>query len=197
MTIAHRPFTDYDTYVYRQGGKARNSSAKLMRHLDRNIASYTRLFQNARPHLKAGPVLCLGARTGAESIGAERAGFTGSVGIDLHPAGPTVLQADWHDLPFPDCVFANAYSNSLDHCFDLEKMAGQVRRVLGKGGRFYVMATNRPNKSAEKWLSIPSNEALYWDSSADLSAAICAYGFTEIHAWRKGKWGNHILRVNK
>lgn len=195
--IAHRPFKDYETYKYRQGGKARNSSAKLMRHLDRNIRSYTRLFENAKPHLKDGPVLCLGARTGAESIGAARAGFAGSVGIDLHPAGPTVIEADWHELPFRDGIFANAYCNSLDHCFDLERMALQVRRVLGKGGRFYVMATNRPGKTAEKWLSNSSNEALYWDSSADLSEAICAYGYTEIHAWRKGKWGNHILRVNK
>jgi SAM-dependent methyltransferase len=197
MTIAHRPFTDYDTYVYRQGGKARNSADRLMRHLDRNVRSYTTLFQNARPHLKAGPMLCLGARTGAESIGAERAGFTGSVGVDLHPAGPTVMAADWHSLPFADGTFANAYCNSLDHCLHLDRMAAEVHRVLGTGGRFYVMATNRPGKTVEKWLSIQSNEALYWDSSADLSAAICALGFTEVHSWRKGKWGNHILRVTK
>ncbi len=194
--IAHRPFPDYQNYVHRQGGKARNSSAKLLRHVGRNTESFTRTFRNAAPHLKAGPVLCLGARTGAESLGAEAAGFKGSVGVDLHPAGPTVIQGDWHNLPFADGTFANCYSNSLDHCLHLDKLAAEVRRVLGKGGRFYVMATNRPNKTAEKWLSIPSNEALYWDSSADLSAALCALGFTEIHSWRKGKWGNHILRAN-
>lgn len=194
--IAHRPFPTYDNYVHRQGGKARNSPEKLQRQLPRQLEQFTRIFRNARAHLKKGPVLCLGARTGAESMGATAAGFAGSVGIDLHPVGETVIQADWHNLPFEDGTFANAYSNSLDHCLHLDQLAAQVRRVLGRGGVFYVMATNRPGKSAEKWLSIPSNEALYWDTSADLSAAICAFGFTEVHSWRKGKWGNHILRRN-
>lgn len=196
--IAHRPFPTYENYVYRQGGKARNSSAKLQRHAAKNTRSFAAMFRKAAPHLKPGPVLCLGARTGAESNGALAAGFAGSVGIDLHPAGPSVIQCDWHDLaPFTDGTFANAYSNSLDHCFDLAKLAAEVRRVLTRDGRFYVMATNRPNKTAEKWLSIASNEALYWDTSADLSAAICALGFTETHKWRDGKWGHHILKPAK
>ena len=195
--MAHRPFPTYENYVYRQGGKARNSSEKLLRHLGKNTRSFRAMFEKAAPHLKPGPVLCLGARTGAESQGAIGAGFKGSVGIDLHPAGPTVIQGDWHQLQFPDHSFANAYSNSLDHCLDLEKLAAEVRRVLTRDGRFYVMATNRPNKTAEKWLSIASNEALYWDTSADLSAAICALGFTETHRWRDGKWGHHILKPRK
>lgn len=195
--IAHRPFADYDTYVYRQGGKARNSAAKLLRHMDRNTERFTHLFRNASPHLRPGPVLCLGARTGAESLGATAAGFKGSIGIDLHPAGPTVLRGDWHALEFPDGSFANAYTNSLDHCLHLNRMASELRRVLRLEGRFYLMATNRPGKSAETWLTNSSNEALYWDTSQDLADAICRFGFTQVHAWRKGKWGNHILQVTK
>ncbi len=196
--IAHRAFPDYETYVYRQGGKARNASGRLQRHLAKNTESFARMFLTAKPHLKPGSVLCLGARTGAESQGALRAGFPGSVGIDLHPAGPTVIQGDWHQLPFADRSFNNAYSNSLDHCFDLEKLASEIYRVLDRGGRFYLMATNRAGKTAESWIAnTKTNEALYWDSSADLSAAICAYGFTEVHAWRDGKWGHHILRSNR
>lgn len=198
MTIAHRSFIDYETYVHRQGEKARDSPEKLMRHIARSTDSFTSLFRDAAPHLNAGPVLCLGARTGAESLGAAAAGFTGSVGVDLHPVGPTVVKGDWHNLPFNDGLFANAYSNSLDHCLHLDLMAAEVHRVLGTGGRFYVMATNRPNKTAESWLSISnSNEALYWDTSADLSAAICAFGFTEIRSWHTGKWGHHILGRNQ
>ncbi len=193
--IAHRPFADYETYVYRQGGKARNASGWLDRHLEKNTHKFTRIFRNASAHLKKGPVLCLGARTGAESLGAVAAGFAGSVGIDLHPAGPTVLKGDWHALEFGDGTFANAYTNSLDHCLHLDRMATEVRRVLQRGGRFYVMATNRPGKTADKWLGISSNEALYWDTSQDLADSICDYGFTQVHAWRKGKWGNHILAV--
>lgn len=195
--IAQRSFSNYADYVHRQGGKARNASERLIRYLPRQTAQFTRTFRNAAAHLKPGPILCLGARTGAESLGANAAGFTGSLGIDLHPAGETVVRGDWHDLQFADHSFANAYSNSLDHCLHLDRLAAGLRRVLVPDGRFYVMATNRAGKSAEKWMQGASNEALYWDTSQDLADAICAFGFTQIHAWRKGKWGNHILAVTR
>lgn len=194
--IAHRSFPTYENYVHRQGGKARNSPEKLQRQLPRQLDQFHRIFRNAAQHLNQGrPVLCLGARTGAESLGANAAGFIGSVGMDLHPAGPTVVQGDWHAMAFDDHAFSNAFTNSLDHCLHLDQFAAEVRRVLTRDGRFYLMATNRPGKTAEKWLSITSNEALYWDTSQDLADAICGHGFTQVTAWRKGKWGNHILRV--
>jgi SAM-dependent methyltransferase len=193
--IAHRTFDSYDEYVYAQGGKARGCRDALLAHLPKNIESFARTFRRASKHLPPGAILCLGARTGAESIGATRAGFTGSVGIDLHPVGPTVLQADWHHLPFPDASFPNVYSNSLDHCLDLAQLAGEVRRVLTPQGRFYVMATNREGHTLEAWQAKGGNEALFWQTSADLAAAICAYGFVEAHTWRDGKWGHHVLRV--
>jgi SAM-dependent methyltransferase len=193
--IAHRNFDSYAEYTYKQGGKARGKRDELLASLPKNIESFARTFRRAAEHLASGPVLCLGARTGAESIGATQAGFAGSVGIDLHPVGPTVLHGDWHDLQFPDASFANVYSNSLDHCLDLEKLAGEVRRVLAPGGRFYVMATNREGHTLDAWLAKGGNEALFWQTSADLSAAICGYGFVEVKAWRDGKWGHHMLRL--
>jgi len=193
--IVHRAFKDYDEYVYKQGGKARGRRDHLLKHLGKNTENFTRTFQRAAPHLKAGSVLCLGARTGAESLGAEAAGFKGSVGIDLHPVGPTVRQGDWHDLPFPDASFENVYCNSLDHCLSLEKLTTQVRRVLKPGGRFYVMATNREGATLEAWLAKGGNEGLYWQSSDELRDAICAYGFTVTKAWHDGKWGHYVLKV--
>lgn len=193
-TLGHRDFPTYEAYVYHQGGKARGRREHLLTHLERNTESFTRVFSKAAPYLTPGPVLCLGARTGAESIGATRAGFAGSVGIDLHPVGPTVLQGDWHDLQFPDDSFANAYCNSLDHCLYLDKFAAEVRRVLLPGGRLYVMATNRP-QSEEEWRAKGGNEALYWRTSDDLREAICGVGFAPVTAWREGKWGHYILRV--
>lgn len=192
--IAHRPFPTYEDYVYKQGGKARGRRDHLLKHVEKNTESFTRTFQRARPHLKPGSILCLGARTGAESMGAVAAGFTGSVGIDLHPVGDTVLQGDWHNLAFPDASFANCYSNSLDHCLYLDKLAAQVRRVLMPGGRFYVMATNRP-KSLDEWLAEGGNEGLYWQTSDELRDAICEHGFTVIRAWRDGKWGHYVFGV--
>jgi SAM-dependent methyltransferase len=193
--IGHRAFETYEEYVYKQGGKARGRRDHLLKHLAKNREAFGRTFRAAAPHLKAGPILCLGARTGAESLGATDAGFKGSVGIDLHPVGPTVLQADWHNLPFPAASFANAYSNSLDHCFSLEKLSGQVQHVLMPGGRFYVMATNREGATLEAWLAKGGNEALYWQTSDDLRDALCGHGFVLRKAWRDGKWGHYVFEV--
>lgn len=195
--IARRPFTDYDEYVYKQGGKARGRRDHLLAHLQKNTAGFAKTFRKAAPHLKAGAILCLGARTGAESIGAAQAGFHGSVGIDLHPVGPTVLQGDWHDLQFPDASFQNVYSNSLDHCLHLDQLAAHVRRVLVSDGRFYVMASNRAGVTVEDWQAkwSKSNEALFWQTSDELRDAICALGFTTITSWRDGKWGHYVFGV--
>ena len=197
MRIAHREFPSYADYVYQQGGKARGKRDELLRHLPKNTEGFTRIFRQAKPHLMAGPVLCLGARTGAESLAAERAGFTGSVGIDLHPVGPTVIEADWHDLPFDAASFANCYSNSLDHCLSLERLTAGVRRVLRPSGRFYVMATNREDHTEAAWRQKPNNEALFWQTSDDLCEAICALGFELKKTWRTGKWGHYVLAVKR
>ncbi len=193
--IAQRTFTDYEEYVYKQGGKARGRREHLLAHLAKNTESFQRTFRRAAPHLKPGAILCLGARTGAESLGATAAGFTGSVGIDLHPVGPTVLRGDWHDLPFPDASFANAYTNSIDHCLYLDRLTSQVKRVLVKGGRFYLMATNREGATLDAWMAKGGNEALYWQSSDELSESVCTYGFDVKHAWRDGKWGHYVFGV--
>lgn len=194
--IAQRTFTDYAEYVYKQGGKARGRSEFLLAHLEKNTGSFQRIFSTAARHLKPGSILCLGARTGAESLGAVGAGFKGSVGIDLHPVGPTVLQGDWHDLQFPAASFANVYTNSLDHCLYLDRLTAQVTRVLVPDGRFYVMASNRP-KALDEWLSEGGNEGLYWQTSDNLRDAICGYGFEVTKAWREGKWGHYVFRVKR
>ena len=194
--ISYRPFETYEEYVHQQGAKARAKRDILLSHLPKNTAGYQKIFRHAAPHLKPGPVLCLGARTGAESIGAAQAGFKGSVGIDLHPVGPTVLQGDWHALSFASGSFANVYCNSLDHCLYLDQFAAEVQRVLVPDGRFYLMATNRPGVTPDSWLSKPGNEALYWETSDQLAEAVCGYSFAVTQSWRDGKWGHYILRVS-
>lgn len=198
MTIAHRAFETYEEYVYKQGGKARGRRDHLLAHVERNTVSFERTFRRASAHLKPGAVLCLGARTGAESVGATRAGFAGSVGIDLHPVGvigPSLQVGDWHDLQFADASFPNAYCNSLDHCLYLDKVSAEVQRVLQPGGRFYVMATNRAGASQEEWEAKGGNEALYWQTSHDLRDAIVGYGFVVEAEWRDGKWGHYVFTV--
>lgn len=193
--IAHRTFSNYDEYVYKQGGKARGRRDHLLKHLEKNRESFERTFRRAARYLQPGPVLCLGARTGAESLGAAAAGFPHSVGIDLHPVGPTVIEADWHDLPFPAGSYANCYSNSLDHCLYLDRLTAQVKKVLAPGGRFYVMATNREGASVDAWMAKGGNEALYWQTSDELRDAIITHGFLVTASWHSGKWGHYVFKV--
>jgi len=193
--IAHRTFTDYAEYVYKQGGKMRGVLREYtLRHLEKRTDWNRKIFKKAKAHLKPGAILCLGARTGAENLGAIAAGFVGSVGIDLHPVGPSVVFGDWHEMPVADHVFPNVYSNSLDHCLYLDQLVSEVRRVLAPDGRFYVMASNRA-QSLEFWMDKGKNEALYWDTSDALRDAICDLGMATVTEWRHGKWGHYIFGV--
>jgi hypothetical protein len=135
-------------------------------------------------------------------VAAEACGFKGSVGIDLHPVGPGVRQGDWHALPeFADGSFPNIYTNSFDHCLFLEKAAAEVLRLLPPKGVFYLMASDKGLKNAERserWLKDPKhNEALFWHQADELRDALLGLGFEERAAWRSGFWSHYVLGKKK
>jgi predicted methyltransferase len=194
MTIQHRQFDDYEEYVQLQGGKARAQRDHLLKVLPRDTASFRKVFADVKRFLRPGPVLCLGARSGAEVNAANDTGFKGSVGLDLHPVGKNVQQGDWHAMPFADASFPNVFCNSLDHCLSLDKLAAEVQRVLTPDGIFYVMASDRdPHKTLDKWIAKGGNEALYWQTSDDLRDALVARGFKLVNGKKSGKWGCYVL----
>ncbi len=199
--ILRRDFESYEAYVAAQGGKARKNRSGLLAEMPRSVQSFTDVFRNAKPYLNSGAMLCLGARTGAEMIAAEACGFTGSVGIDLHPVGAGVRAGDWHAMPeFVDGSFPNIYTNSFDHCLLLEKAAAEIRRILAPGGVFYLMASDKGAKTesrAQKWLQGDGghNEAIFWKHSDELRDAVLACGFEERRSWRNSYWGHYVLSV--
>src|SRR3990167_4617101 len=200
MALTHRAFASYEEYVRLQGGKARRQRTALLAGLPQSIKRFEQIFRAARVFLHPGPVRCLGARTGAEAIAAVKIGFAGSVGIDLHPVGPGVVQADWHALPFPDASFANVFTNSLDHCLYLDKVTAEISRVLQPAGVLYLMASDKGRKTeatAAAWAVAAGNEALYWRHSDELCEAVMGYGFELVTAWRTGSWGAYILRPRR
>jgi SAM-dependent methyltransferase len=194
--ILHRSFASYEAYVETQGHKARTNREALLEALPRDIATFQKQFTEAKRYLRKGAVLCLGARTGAEVQAAINMGYTDSVGLDLHPVGKLVIAGDWHRMPLPDASYPNVFSNSLDHCWSLEMLAEEIRRVLQPGGRFYLRASDRwEGKTPEAWLEKGSAlEALYWQTADDLRDALVERGFKTIGAWRSGKiWGCYVL----
>lgn len=200
MTILRRDFASYAAYVEAQGRKARYKADDLMARYEKQFVEFARLFRKARPHLNEGrPMLCLGARTGAESGAAARVGFKGSVGVDLHPIGKHVQQADWHSMPqFADASFGNVYTNSFDHCLYLDRAVAEIVRVLEPRGAFYLMASDKGTKDKQRersWLMEPKhNETLYWSHSDALRDAVLACGGLKVRAeWREGHWGHYVF----
>lgn len=177
--IYQKTFPTYDDYVYLQGSKARRLKEVLLAGKEKTRNGFIRVFEMLKAHCLPEAFLCLGARCGSENEAAEICGFEGSVGIDLHPVGEKVIQADWHNLPFDDRSFRNIFTNSIDHCFDLEKMEKEIARVMKEDGCFILQI---PDKEA--WKTIPvvqrmgkGFEALFWDRSVDVVNHFQKYGF--------------------
>ena len=86
-------------------------------------------------------ILCLGARLGSEVEAFISFGHA-AIGIDLNPGpnNPYVMAGDFHALQFADASFDCVYTNSLDHAFELDKIAAEVRRVLRPNGLFLLEA---------------------------------------------------------
>ena len=193
--LYHRGYSDYDAYVRHQGCKAVYKKSELLSACPRRIAGFEGLFKIFAPLLNPGSVLCLGARTGCEVMAFRNLGFTGSMGIDLHPIGneDVVIKGDWHALTFGDGSFDNIYTNSIDHCLYLPKMISESKRVLVPGGILFLMAGERPDENVGKRVG-KNNEALLWDYAEDLLPEFEAGGFRLFEKWQGGKWRIFLMK---
>lgn len=196
--IVRRDFDSYERYVHAQGGKARGNREKLIKATPAQTLSFSIFFREAARYLEPGPVLCLGARTGAEVAAFDALGFRGSVGIDLHPIGKDVRVGDWHAMPeFADGSFSTVYSNSFDHCLYPEKACAEIARILTPAGRFYLMASDKGIKdaaAAERWkASKKSNEAIFWSRAEELRDVVLGLGFRLRREWKTSQCWTHFI----
>jgi SAM-dependent methyltransferase len=86
-------------------------------------------------------VLCLAARIGTEVKAFLDLGAF-AVGIDLNPGKDNryVVHGDFHDLQFAPRSVDVVYTNSLDHAFDIDRIAKEVLKVLKPAGLLVVEA---------------------------------------------------------
>lgn len=120
-------------------------------------------------------VLCLAARIGSEVKAFMDLGCF-ALGIDLNPGkeNPYVVYGDFHNLQFANSSVDVVFTNSLDHCFDIEKILKEVKRVLTPGGLFIVEAENgRSGGSNPRFY-----ESFWWSSTDDLVAVFERAGFS-------------------
>jgi len=141
--MKNREYESYDDYVTHQKKKtlsvfARTGTTKKIKdRTKRKIKRFVHKFQFLLKKIpKGSTALCLGARRGEEVVALKRLGYD-ATGIDLVAFPPHVIKGDFHNLPFDSKSFSFAYSNAIDHVYDLAPFAAEVDRVVKKGG--YVM----------------------------------------------------------
>ena len=134
-----RSYDSYEDYLEHQ-------KAKLETH---DFGSYDDEFRKAlRARLAAldldwqgRTVLCLGARIGTEVKAFLDLGAF-AIGIDLNPGKENryVVHGDFHELQFAPGSIDVVYTNSLDHAFDIDRIAKEVLKVLKPDGLLVVEA---------------------------------------------------------
>ena len=117
--------------------------------------------------IKGKSILCLAARIGTECKAFQELGAF-AIGIDLNPgeSNQYVLPGDFHNLQFANESVDYIFTNSLDHAFNLEKVIGEVLRVLKPEGKFIteIMKGSDDNNGNKPG----SYESLWWSKNADV-----------------------------
>lgn len=120
--------------VYRAHQRAKILGLDLRAYDAALIANLTARCRVTPP---ASPVLCLGARTGAEVRAFRDMGCL-AFGVDLAPAGPLVIPADFHALPFRAQTVRTVYCNAFDHAHDPTRLLSEIARVLSRNGQLWL-----------------------------------------------------------
>lgn len=174
--FGRRQYPDYETYLEHQKTKFSALRSKSVEgHDQRFHAALTERLAGMPLELRGRNVLCLAARQGSEVRAfIDQGAF--AVGIDLNPGRKNryVVVGDFHELQFADASVDYVYTNSLDHAFDLDRILGEVRRVLKADGGFIVEA----NVSAEEGAA-PAGpyEATVWAGPEPLLDVLEKHGF--------------------
>lgn len=183
-TFQSRRYDSYEAYLDHQ-------RAKLETH---DFANYDTEFRTVlRERLAAldvawqgRTVLCLGARIGSEVKAFLDLGSF-AIGVDLNPGKENryVVHGDFHDLQYAPKSIDVVYTNSLDHAFDVDRIAKEVLKVLKPDGLFIVEAAQGTDQGVNPGFF----ESFFWKNIDQLIRVFENAGFnvtrrTEItHPW--------------
>jgi SAM-dependent methyltransferase len=166
-------YASYEAYTAHQRDKLDGMiAAGVAKRSPKETEMFRRRFEPVAlaPHSS---VLCLAARLGSEVEAFIALGHF-AVGIDLNPgpANPLVVSGDFHALQFADRSLDCVYTNSLDHAFDLEKIAAEVRRVLKPGGMFLLEAV----AGYDEGYLVGPHDTTHWATATQFAATIARIG---------------------
>lgn len=177
--FSRRVYPDYDTYLAHQKTKFDAARGQFVRRHDERFYDALSARLDALPFdVRGRSVLCIAARQGTEVRAfIDRGAF--AVGIDLNPGRENryVVTGDFHALQFSDGSVQVAYTNSLDHAFDLDRVLGEIRRVLAPDGVLIAEVNGGEDQ--------PSDAGFYesssWSGIEDIRARIERCGFDLEH----------------
>jgi SAM-dependent methyltransferase len=161
--FARRQYKSYDDYVEHQASKLSKVAKRLERNRDEELEEFRERFELCEQLKEGRNVLCLGARLGGEVEALHRLGYF-AVGLDLNPGenNPYVLPGDFHAVVFPDGSVDSIYCNAIDHSFDIEKMLGEIARLLRPRGIFIAEIET----GFDEGHSPGDYEAMHWRDSS-------------------------------
>ncbi|KAK8951280.1 hypothetical protein KSP39_PZI004651 [Platanthera zijinensis] len=144
----------YDDYLKLQLNKTLNPRLRRIwttRDWNRKVSVFSRFFSELREAgflSNASRALCIGARVGQEVAALRAIGISDSIGMDLVPSPPLVVQGDFHSQPFAGASFDFEFSNVFDHALYPERFAGEIERTLRPGGVcvLHVTVTRRGDR---------------------------------------------------
>jgi len=172
----NRGYDSYEAYLEHQ-------KAKLETH---DFGKYDAEFRAAlrerlaalEPNWKGRTVLCLAARIGTEVKAFLDLGSF-AIGIDLNPGKGNryVVHGDFHDLQYAPGSVDVVYTNSLDHAFDIDRIAKEILKVLKPSGLLIVEAS----KGRDDGVNPGFFESFFWKNLDELTRVFENAGFTVTH----------------
>lgn len=172
-SLKQRAYQSYADYVRHQASKLEREEAAIRSTSERRFQKMAARFAevSAAAHL-GGRVLCLGARLGEEVRAFRHVGMA-ALGVDLNPGAnnPNCLSADFHFLPFRDDSFDGAYSNVLDHVYDMDRFMRETVRVVRPGGFVLFELTGGFGETD----AVDPYGATLWPTNAVLVQALSSY----------------------
>jgi len=161
-----RIYNTYENYILHQRAKLGRIAPSDMETYDRK---YRKILLERLEKLnlfKEGmAVLCLAARVGTEVKAFLDIGCF-AVGIDLNPGenNKYVLYGDFHDIQFPAGSMDVVFTNSLDHCLDVERLISEIKRVLKPKGFLIIEAMGGSSEGQAPALY----ESFWWSKIDDI-----------------------------
>ena len=168
-----RGYDSYEAYLEHQ--KAKLETHDFGRYDDEFRAALRERLSALEIEWPGRSVLCLAARIGTEVKAFLDLGAF-AVGIDLNPGVDNryVVHGDFHDLQFAPGSIDVVYTNSLDHAFDIDRIAREVLKVLKPDGVFLVEAVQGRDQGTNPGFF----ESFFWKNIDELVSALENAGFT-------------------